>query len=62
MNETQILPGRLGFGNARICVDFLLPVKTQTTYSVNAGGEAKDHPLQANVFLPNEVWLFKICL
>ncbi|HET6143346.1 MAG TPA: hypothetical protein VFE02_07530 [Candidatus Acidoferrales bacterium] len=38
---------------------FSLPAKAQTTYSVNAGGETKDQSVQANAFLPNEVWLLE---
>src|SRR5579863_3632582 len=35
------------------------PAKAQTTYNAYVGGETKDQAVQANAFLPNEVWLFE---
>jgi len=33
--------------------------KASTTYNANVGGETKDQSVQANAFLPNELWLFE---
>jgi plastocyanin len=35
------------------------PVKAQTTYYANVGGETPDQSVQADAFLPNELWLFE---
>jgi plastocyanin len=35
------------------------PMKAQTTYYANAGGETPDQGIQADAFLPNELWLFE---
>src|SRR5579863_1607498 len=35
------------------------PAKAQTTYNANVGGETKDQSVQADAFLPNELWLFE---
>src|SRR6202142_2117486 len=33
--------------------------KASTTYNANVGGETKDQSVQADAFLPNELWLFE---
>ena len=35
------------------------PAKAQTTYYANVGGETPDQSVQADAFLPNELWLFE---
>jgi len=35
------------------------PVKAQTTYNANVGAETKDQSVQADAFLPNELWLLE---
>jgi len=35
------------------------PAKAQTTYNAYAGGETKDESVQADAFLPNELWILE---
>ncbi len=35
------------------------PAKAQTTYNASVGGETRDQSVQADAFLPNELWLFE---
>lgn len=54
-----LIPGSLC--SMLIAAALILPssAKAQTTYNAYVGGETKNQAVQANAFLPNELWLFE---
>jgi plastocyanin len=54
-----LFPGSLRLVLIAAALIVASPAKAQTTYTAYAGGETKDQSVQADAFLPNELWLFE---
>src|SRR5579864_8631241 len=54
-----LFPGSLCLMLVATALFLASPAKAQTTYNADVGGETSDQSVQANAFLPNELWLFE---